>query len=166
MAGLSLVDLIKAIASGEIGARLLGWNMNELGRVAHRELHSADTLAQRQRRTRGQHAARLDHRIIQDDAAHADKGAVFQVAGMDDGGVAHRHIGTDEGGLAARIHMDDGAVLDIGARPGADDVGVAAQDAVIPDIGALGDFDIADHGGRWRHPGVGVNQRRLALEGI
>ena len=85
---------------------------------------------------------------------------------MHNGGMAHGDIITDDRGLLPCIHMHNRAILDIHALADGDEVGIATQHAVIPDVGLLPDRDIADHGGGGRNEDAFMQSRPNALEHI
>lgn len=55
--------------------------------------------------------------------------------------------------------MDDGAVLNVGARADFDVVDIPAQGATIPDTAIRADFDITNNGGVFGDKRVFVNFR-------
>src|SRR6185312_12478784 len=77
-------------------------------------------------------------------------------AGMDDRLVADGDVLADHRGEAAELrvravvaHVDDGAVLDVGARADADEVDVAADHDAGPQGDVVAEHDVADErGGR------------------
>ena len=85
---------------------------------------------------------------------------------MHNGGMAHGDIIADDRGLLPGIHMHNGAILDIHALADGDEVGIAAQHAVIPDVGLLPDRDIADHGGGGRDKHAFMQSRPNAFKHI
>src|SRR3546814_20109069 len=67
---------------------------------------------------------------------------------MQHGHVAEQHVFANDSGKAPRavlvaIAMDDGAVLDLGARADADMNHIRADDAIIPDARIRADLHIA-----------------------
>ena len=56
----------------------------------------------------------------------------------------HRYVVPNQCGMGLALHMDDGAVLNIGASPHADPIDVAADDDVHPDTTVLADLNVAD----------------------
>ena len=85
---------------------------------------------------------------------------------MHNGGMAHGDIITDDGGFLPRIHMHNGAILDIHALADGDEIGIAAQYAMIPDVGLLPNGDIADHGGGGRDEDAFMQCRPNAFKHI
>ena len=83
-------------------------------------------------------------RAVEDDRAHADEHLVLDGAGMEDGGVADGDQFTH---VAAEVvgEVDDGVVLDIGARADNDLMDVAPQGDVIPDAYFFMQGDAPDH---------------------
>src|SRR5690606_14642483 len=97
-------------------------------------LATAHDLARRHQRAGADEAVLLDHDAVEQDRAHADEAGVGDAAGVDDGLVADGDILADHGGEAAEpgvraivADVDDGAVLDVGARADAHEVDVAAH---------------------------------------
>ena len=60
------------------------------------------------------------------------------------GGVPDRDLVAEGGGMRVAHHVDDGAVLEVGAGSDADAVDVSANDDVHPDARGVANLDIAD----------------------
>src|SRR5690606_22712490 len=93
-------------------------------------------------------------RTIEDGRVHADQAEVFDAACVHHGAVADGDVGADYGrntagpGERAFVrHMDDAAVLDVGARTDTDEIDVAAQHAARPDRDVVLERHVADNAG-------------------
>ncbi len=122
------------------------------GQVAHvargatePELSRLHDLARREKTAGTEHCAVLDHATVHDDGAHSNERLTLEPAAVDDALMANEHVVADERAESATRHMNDGPVLDIGARADADAVDVAASNTVEPEARALADLHIADH---------------------
>lgn len=86
------------------------------GRAAEGEHPGRDNGALCDQGTGAQHAAILQDSAVEYDAAHADEYMVAHGAAVQDAAVADGHIAADMGGKAF-IHMNDAAILYVGALP-------------------------------------------------
>ena len=102
---------------------------------------------------------------MQHDRTRADQGAVVDGAALEVGEVPDHAVVADDRG-EHRGGVDDGAVLDRGARPDLDVPVVAPEHRLGPDRGARADGDVADHGGLGVDVGVGMNPRLGVAEGV
>ena len=111
-----------------------------------------DLFSRRHQGVRADDGTRADFRAVENDRAHADEHFVVDRAGVDDRAVADRDQFADDRRIIVG-EMDDGAVLNIGARADDDAVNVAAQNGAIPDARFFAERDVANDGG------VGNNKR-------
>ena len=96
----------------------------------------------RHQRIRSNEAIVPNHRAVQNRRAHPDQRLVSDRAGVDNRRVANRHVVADEAGqIVGQMHH--GVVLNVRVAADDDAVDVAAQDGVVPDAGALANFNIA-----------------------
>lgn len=103
-------------------------------------------------------AAIADDCAVEDHCIHADEDFVADGACVEDGFVAD---GDELADFHAEIvrEMDDGAVLNIGARADADAVDIGTEDALIPHAGFVAEGDVADECGVIRNECGGCERR-------
>ena len=80
---------------------------------------------------------------------------------MHDGAVANGDEFAD-GGRIIGVEMNNGVVLNVGARADDDAVDVAAQDRAAPHTRFFFERDVADDGRTGHNPGGGVNSRTFS----
>src|SRR5437870_6278145 len=130
------------------------------GRRAERE-HPGRNL-----RAGGDEAPGADHRPlpdldpVQDDAADADERVVADAASVQDYAVADGHPVAHHDREPARVHVDDGVVLDVRLPADADALDVPAQHRAVPDAAAGADRHVADHDGAGSYERGFVHLRR------
>src|SRR5690606_24094064 len=123
-------------------------------RVAQPHLAAAHGLARRDQRAGADEAVLLHYGAVEHDRAHADQAGIGDAAGVDDRLVADGDVLADHRGEPAQLgvrsvvaDVDDGAVLDVGARAHADELDVAAHDDAGPERHVVAEHDVADQGG-------------------
>src|SRR5881296_2077852 len=143
--------------------RRAGERAAHLRRRAERERSLGDFRFGRHERAGRHHRPGTDARAVEHRRAVADQTFLAERRGVDRAVVADRRAGADLG-AAARRHVDDRAVLHVGAAVHDDRIEITAEHRVVPDGGSLLDRHVADdHGGRRDERG-GMNLRALSLE--
>ncbi len=121
-------------------------------RTAQPKFSLANHLARAHHRTGTDKAIALDGGAIEHARAHADQAQIFDGAGMQDGAVAHGDVLADHGGVAGLVeravvaHVNDGAVLHIGACADLHMIDVTADHGARPDRNVIAQVHLADDG--------------------
>src|SRR5262249_44282245 len=93
----------------------------------------------------GDDAALADDYAIQDGDAHADEAAIHDGAAVERDSMAYGDVVPEDERVFVLHDVEDGAVLNVGARADADVVDVASDDAERPDAGVFTDDHVADN---------------------
>ena len=117
----------------------------DLAGSAHDKAAGRDDGALRDEGAGGNDGVGADDRAIENGGAHADEDVGFNGASMEHDGVADGDIVADDERILVLHHVEDAAVLYVGARTNADVVDVAPDDAEGPDAGVFAERDVADH---------------------
>ena len=115
-----------------------------LARAAHHERPRRHVHAFDEQRPGGDDRLRPDVRSVQQDRAHADQALILDGAPVDDRAVPDRHVVAHGRRMRILHHVDDRAVLHVGAAADANAVHVAADDDRHPHTALFTDFDVAD----------------------
>src|SRR5882724_7473690 len=135
----------------------------DLGRRAEGEHAFGNLRLGRHQGTGGHHGAGADPRAVEHGRAVSDQTFLAERRRVDRAVVADRRAGADLGSPARR-HVDDGAILHVGAAAHHDRVEVAPEDGVVPDGRALLDRHVADDDRGGRDERGRMHLRTLALE--
>jgi hypothetical protein len=149
----------------EIGNFFVGQRANLLGRAPQIQIPGFEHAAFRHQRTGAQEHVFLNHRAVEDDAAHADQAFVLDRAGMQDHRMADGDARADHERPARRVgrrlvrDVEHAVVLDVARLANGDRVDVAADHRAGPYRGVGAQADLADHAGARVHPGAGGKLR-------
>src|SRR5579872_2975600 len=133
-------------------------------RSAHHEAARGDDLARRDERSSSHERVLSDDRVVEHGAPHPDEASVADGAAVHDRAMSDRHVRPDRRRAQARRDVDDGVVLDVGARPDLDERVVATQDGAEPDARVVGQMDVADDRARFRDEYAGADRRPHAVQ--
>ena len=100
-----------------------------------------------------------DAAAVQQNRAHPDQAPILDGAAMHDRAVSDRHIVADDGWMGITHDMDEGEVLNIGARADADGVDVASHDHVHPHAALWPEMHVTDDLSAAVHEGRRVDSR-------
>src|SRR6266850_1871750 len=139
-----------------------GMSVSEHARPRHAG-QGPRTARGRHQGTGGHHGAGADPRAVEHGRAVSDQTFLAERRRVDRAVVADRRAGADLGSPARR-HVDDGAILHVGAAAHHDRVEVAPEDGVVPDGRALLDRHVADDDRGGRDERGRMHLRALALE--
>src|SRR5580658_9451141 len=81
---------------------------------------------------------------VEDDCAHADQAARLDGASVERDGVADGDVVAEDERVLVAHHVQNAAVLNVGASADADVVDVAANHGAGPDAGVFANDDVAD----------------------
>src|SRR6267142_2207268 len=135
----------------------------DLGRRAEGEHAFGNLRLGRHQGTGGHHGAGADPRAVEHGRAVSNQTFLAERRRVDRAVVADRRAGADLG-APARRHVDDGAILHVGAAADHDRIEVAPEDGVVPDGRALLDRHVADDDRGGRDERGRMHLRALALE--
>src|SRR5665213_532234 len=134
--------------SSLVRALLLGAQVAQVPRrAAGPELAGGNAAAGSQHRPGGEHRAALDLAAVHHDRAKADEAAVVEPAAVDHREMADQDVVADDRvepllqPRLRRFDLDDGPVLDVGARADPDPADVPAKHDIVPDAGLRPDLD-------------------------
>ncbi len=83
-----------------------------------------------------------DPRVVEDNGADADEDRIRDGTAVNGGVMADGDHLSDEDGVEVTHSMEDGAVLDVGARADANGVDISPDDGIHPDAGLLAQRDV------------------------
>src|SRR6201989_2716923 len=156
-----LVDLRVGAVVGDLGVtEFTPHGARHTGHQRPRRHH--DTL--RHQCSGGDQRARSDASAVEDHGAHPDERVVLDLAAVQDGVVADADAGTHPAG-ELRVDVDGDAVLDVGAEPDLDGLGLGAQRGAVPDAGPGGERYLPDDARVGRDPAFGVQLRSTTTDG-
>ena len=154
-----------------VGGAFVGGEVAQEARGASGpELACGNSFARREHCASRQHPVCFDHAAVHHYGPQTYKATIFDDATVQHHHMADEHIVTNERRVATAavkvgIAMDDGAILNVGARANPDTVHITTDHTIEPDAGPLTNLNIADDLAAGGDEGGVVHLRRFALIG-